>query len=352
MEDSVTQFERIVRQHAARYPAMQPQDFGKLAYQSEFGPAHLAQTVDKLTALLLREWEALPADAPVLPPEPIGNGLCRLYLDPHADASLAAPLLAKLMHRTMQEHHGTADGLRRRIAVLQSLHLPGMEEWLIEWERQGFPPVHHSEAYRAACRPHYRLLRVDLAGYFPALLSAAALIQGGHPAVLAIDGRCGSGKSSLAQLLHELFGCNVLHMDDFYLPFAERASNWTDQPAGNMNLSRFRNEVLTPAAAGQPIPYRAYSCRQGQYRDTALLSPTPLTVVEGSYSHHPALADAYQCKVFLTCPDAVQARRLQAREGTHYTAFVDCWIPMEELYFHACGVPSSDTMVINTRDFF
>ena len=55
---------------------------------------------------------------------------------------------------------------------------------------------------------------------------------------------------------------------------------------------------------------------------------------------------------FLTCPDAVQARRLQARERSHYAAFVDRWIPMEELYFRACGVPSSDTMVIDTGDFF
>ena len=345
-------FEYIVQQHAARYPDMQPQDFGKLAYQSEFGPAHLSQNVDELTASLLREWAALPADSTVHPPEPVGNGLCRLYLDPHADASLAAPLLARLMHRTMQEHHGTADGLRRRIAVLQTLQLPDMQAWLDHWEQEGFPPVHHSEACRAACRPHYRLLRADLAGYFPALLAAARLIQGGKPAVLAIDGRCGSGKSSLAQLLHELFGCNVLHMDDFYLPFDERAPDWTDRPAGNINLSRFRNEALAPAAAGQSILYRAYSCQQGRYRDTAPLSPTPLTVAEGSYSHHPALADAYQCKVFLTCPDAVQARRLQAREGSHYAAFVDRWIPMEELYFRACGVPSSDTMVIDTGDFF
>lgn len=28
------------REHAARYPRMEPQDFGKLIYQSEFGPGH------------------------------------------------------------------------------------------------------------------------------------------------------------------------------------------------------------------------------------------------------------------------------------------------------------------------
>ena len=37
----MTEFERVVRDHGARYPIMLPQDYGKLAYQSEFGPAHL-----------------------------------------------------------------------------------------------------------------------------------------------------------------------------------------------------------------------------------------------------------------------------------------------------------------------
>ena len=61
-------FEYIVQQHAARYPDMQPQDFGKLAYQSEFGPAHLSQNVDELTASLLHEWQPCPRIPPSIRP--------------------------------------------------------------------------------------------------------------------------------------------------------------------------------------------------------------------------------------------------------------------------------------------
>ena len=35
--------------------------------------------------------------------------------------------------------------------------------------------------------------------------------------IIAIDGRCGAGKSTLAARLAELCGGNVFHMDDFFL---------------------------------------------------------------------------------------------------------------------------------------
>lgn len=44
-----------------------------------------------------------------------------------------------------------------------------------------------------------------------------------------------------------LLPCNVVHMDDYYLPPDRRAENWEQIPAGNMDLARFLQEVLVPA---------------------------------------------------------------------------------------------------------
>lgn len=38
-----------------------------------------------------------------------------------------------------------------------------------------------------------------------------------RPVTVAIDGMCGSGKSTLGQALKDHYGCNLFHMDDFYL---------------------------------------------------------------------------------------------------------------------------------------
>ena len=35
--------------------------------------------------------------------------------------------------------------------------------------------------------------------------------------IVAIDGKCTSGKTTLAAKLAEIYDCNVFHMDDFFL---------------------------------------------------------------------------------------------------------------------------------------
>ena len=86
----------------------------------------------------------------------------------------------------------------------------------------------------------------------PLLANAAA------PVVLALDGRCGSGKTTMAAALAEQFPDSiVLHTDDFYLPPADRVPGWEQTPCANMDFARLRDEVLAPARAGKPVLYRA-----------------------------------------------------------------------------------------------
>ena len=97
-----------------------------------------------------------------------------------------------------------------------------------------------------------------------ALLSAALAQKPTRPLVLALDGRCGSGKTTLANALAaQLPCCTLLRTDDFYLPPARRSPDWAHTPCANMDLTRLRDEALRPAYAGQPVAYRAYSCREG-----------------------------------------------------------------------------------------
>ena len=170
----------------------------------------------------------------------------------------------------------------------------------------------------------------------PIVENLTALLAGqpGKPVLIALDGRCGSGKTTLADQLARQFPQSiVVHTDDFYLPPAQRVEGWEHIPCANMDLARLRTEVLLPARAGQAVPYRAYSCREGAYLPQQLLPPQPLVIVEGSYSCHPSLADCYDRKVFVTCPKEEQTRRLQAREGDRWPSFAARWIPLEEGYF-------------------
>ena len=181
------------------------------------------------------------------------------------------------------------------------------------------------------------------------LLAAALAQQPTKPLVLALDGRCGSGKTTLAAALAQRFPASItLHTDDFYLPPAQRMDGWERIPCANMDLTRLRDEVLCPAKAGNPVPYRAYSCREGAYRAPQQLSAQPLVILEGSYSHHPLLAPYEDFRVFLTCSDAEQTRRLQAREGDRYPDFAARWVPLEEAYFTQHNIEDAADFVMDT----
>lgn len=174
----------------------------------------------------------------------------------------------------------------------------------------------------------------------------------GKPAVISIDGRCGSGKTGLAEAIRRAFPCNVFHMDDYYLPMDKRKGDWERLPGGNMDFGRFMQEVLTPAVRGGTIMYMPFDCQSGTYKRAEEVPPRMLTVVEGSYSSHPLLADKYDLKIFLTCSKEVQGRRLKEREGAHFSAFEQRWIPMEESYIQKYGVEQSSDMVLDTSGFF
>lgn len=189
--------------------------------------------------------------------------------------------------------------------------------------------------------------------YAPVLEAAARLAGGDRPALVAIDGRCGSGKTALGALIAQTIPCNLLHMDDFYLPMERRGENWRDTPGGNMDFSRILHAVVEPAQGGKPIVYRPYVCKTGGFGEEVTLPPRRLTVLEGSYCQHPLLGDCYDLRVFLTCTPQAQERRLRAREGDgRFQAFQDTWIPLEERYFAEFRVEQEAHRVVDTSLWF
>ena len=74
--------------------------------------------------------------------------------------------------------------------------------------------------------------------------------------------------------------------------------------------------------------------------------------VRTSVNVHPLLSGFYDLRLFLTCSAEAQTRRLQMREGAHYAAFQERWIPFEERYFQRYRVASGSDMTLDTSAFF
>lgn len=164
--------------------------------------------------------------------------------------------------------------------------------------------------------------------------------------IIAVDGRCGSGKTTLALRLQKEFAAAVFHMDDFFLRPEQRTAERLAQPGENVDHERFLTEVLLPLhRAETAFCWRPYRCGQQALGDLLNASAARLNIVEGSYSCHPELWPYYDLRVFLTVAPDVQLQRIIRRSGAEKAAvFTELWIPLEEAYFRRYDVQTRCTM--------
>ena len=187
-----------------------------------------------------------------------------------------------------------------------------------------------------------------MAGYQELLGRIQALMAETQPVVLAIDGPCGSGKTTLAGRLMEDFpGSVTVHADDFFLQPHQRSPQRLQEPGGNMDRDRLNTQVLSRLRGGRPFQYQAYDCQENRL-NPVLFAPGPLVIIEGSYCLHPDLTGAYDLKVFLTIDPDTQLQRLKARvPEAMLPRFQGEWIPMENRYFEHFKIKENSDLVLS-----
>lgn len=318
------------------------QDRVKRLYQRAFGPGHHVPDADQATARLVEECKHLvPVPFEELLFEPVGNGLCRMNLRPLVQTGLPLEVAAAMFIQTANTFQAKPEIFEAKLDGLA--RTPEDRAWIEAYKAGQSPALSHSEAYHAAYHPAYRVIREDYARAFPVILRMAQMQQG----IIAIDGPCASGKSTLAQLLGDLFSVTVLHLDDFFLRPEQRTPERLAEPGGNFDRERFVAEALTPLAQGKPFTFRPYNCAHQVLADPVSVVPTPVSIVEGVYCQHPDLRDVYALRTFLTIDPQLQQERLLARNGEALLKrFIAEWIPMENRYFEAFDVQAKSDVVL------
>ena len=167
------------------------------------------------------------------------------------------------------------------------------------------------------------------------------LLKTGKQIVIAMDGNCAAGKTTLASLLEKEYDCNIFHMDDFFLRPQQRTAERYAQPGGNVDYERFRQEVLLPLKTGNPFSYRPFSCKTFSLSDSVQIMPKQLNIVEGTYCLHPYFEDPYDLRLFLSVDGEIQKARILQRPPHVIDRFFSDWIPMEKHYFDALQIPES-----------
>ena len=156
----------ILANHFEQYPKMQPQDAVKLIYQNEFGPGHLISDPKKALKLLEQEMAPLTDEGKEPLYESIGNGLCRLNLRPCKMKGIPAQDILALFLDAAKGIQGDKKQFQKKLQALQQMadrdetpfYAAELDYYLILYRDKGCPAVHHSDAYRAAYHPAYRVV--------------------------------------------------------------------------------------------------------------------------------------------------------------------------------------------------
>ena len=287
-----TDIRDFLRAHCARYPELALQDVFKALYQSAFGCEHLIAD-PSAAADYIRAEAARSGDRISELVELLGGDYCRVHLGILQDG-LSAETFARLFALSARHEECGREKLEAMLTALQTMadagELPFSAQETAEaverWRKDGFPPLHHSEIFRQNYAPAYRVLRRDFARALPLFARIDRLTAERSRVLVAIEGGSASGKTTLGELLQNVYGCPVFHMDDFFLRPEQRTEARYAQPGGNVDRERFLEEVLIPLREGRSVDYRRFDCatlpsprRSGLRREHSTLSRarTPCT---------------------------------------------------------------------------
>lgn len=162
---------QLLGAHAARYPGLGLEDIYKLLHQAALGPAHAVEG-SAARARLASELGALPdgPEEPLTDPISPDGRLGRVHLRTLMARGLDADLLADAFTETARSWQPATDKLARFCGCLGDLADTGgiafaradVERYMSARAAEGWPAVHHSDAFRQRWRPAYRVVDLTL----------------------------------------------------------------------------------------------------------------------------------------------------------------------------------------------
>ena len=184
------------------------------------------------------------------------------------------------------------------------------------------------------------------------LLLIQALAQQKGAIVVAIDGRCASGKSQFGDWLRRAIEGNLISMDDFFLRPEQRTKERYTTPGENVDHERFLTEVLRPLQKREAFAYRPFDCSSMDIGAAVEVKPSAVTIIEGTYAMRKEFQPYYDYKIFMTVHPEKQMLRIQHRNPAKVQDFKERWIPYEEKYFTTFAVEKDCDIIIDTTDLF
>lgn len=165
------------------------------------------------------------------------------------------------------------------------------------------------------------------------------------PVIIAIDGRSGAGKTTLAvELAAHLRAhhrVSLFHLEDIY-------PGWNGLLVG---IDRYVATVLEPLSRGEAATWTSWDWEKHYDGDSRVTLPAEIVIVEGVGAAAAPARPLLSAVIWAESPEEVRRTRALDRDGGTYEPYWDQWAAQEEEWLRADDVAQhADVRVQNRAD--
>jgi uridine kinase len=153
-----------------------------------------------------------------------------------------------------------------------------------------------------------------------AALARQAVPKAGQTCVVAVDGRSGAGKTSLAAGLRAELAAPVVALEDLY-------GGWDGLERG---IELLVSEVLEPLSAGRAARVPRYDWGAAVWGTPWVLDPPEVLIVEGVGAGARRAAAYASTLVWMEAAESVRKKRALDRDGETFAPHWDRWAAQED----------------------
>ncbi|MEI2278145.1 chorismate-binding protein [Paenarthrobacter ilicis] len=165
------------------------------------------------------------------------------------------------------------------------------------------------------------------------------------PVIIAVDGRSGAGKTTLAvelaARLRQHHRVSLFHLEDIY-------PGWNGLMPG---IERYVATVLKPLSAGQAAEWTSWDWEKHYDGGSRVTLPAEIVIVEGVGAAAEAARPMLDAVVWVEASGDDRRRRALMRDGSTYEPYWDSWAAQEDAWLAEDQVAgAADVRVLNRAD--
>lgn len=330
-----------VKRHIKKYPKIETIDVYKLIYQASFLAGHIIGT--KAYDYLVKEASLIDKNIQKDLYEYISNDVVRINLYPYLNY-YSIDSLYELFAKCNDSDNSISKLMNYKNYVKDMLTVENrVLEYLVNDGEINKTVPSHSRIYKNIYKPSYRIakakdinieLRVKkLQNYIDCLNND--LRKCSKKSMIAFEGRCGSGKTTISSLIKDV---TLIHIDDFFDEKKKERLNYKE-------LINLLNRINN-AKVGERIEFNAFSCRDWKHYKKEIIVNNVI-LFEGVYSYSEEIRDYFDKVIFSVISKDEQLNRLTKRESKYYLQkYLNEWIPREEEYYESFDFVSNANILI------